>query len=254
MADDSRRPAPPDRGGGGGGGGDEDDSLHDDVDLGSYDDDFVPDDDKDNEDDARHDAEEDDTQENSLYKAFGDLKLVYLRKALSREGMSIAGTKQELASRLVDVVADAQEYAEELEKLNMVELRKLAFENNIKESNRGRILQLLMVNYRDKRVPKLFMGMSLGTSVLRSYVVAAKEALTTQKMLFTERNAVIQVSFVNAEPVSAVRFVTALDRGRLEFQRDVYQAPLRALFNNSSTKKLDSSGYWLKPYFDITGE
>ena len=42
-----------------------------------------------------------------------------------------AGTKQELAARLVDVVAEAQDYAEELESLNMVELRRLAFENNI---------------------------------------------------------------------------------------------------------------------------
>eukprot|EP00750_Incisomonas_marina_P029167 INCI7059.4.p1 GENE.INCI7059.4~~INCI7059.4.p1 ORF type:complete len:788 (+),score=116.86 INCI7059.4:103-2364(+) len=193
------------------------------------------------------------TQVNSLYEAFGDLSLVYLRKALSREGVSTVGTKPELASRLVSVVSEAQDYAEELEKLNMVELRRLAFENNVKESERDAILRQLMINYRDKRVPKLYMGMSLATATLKSYVVAGKEGLTTRKLISTERNAMVQVSFLNAEPVTAVRFVTALDRGRLEFQRDIYQMPLRALFN-CNVKKLDSSGYWIKPYFDITAD
>ena len=188
------------------------------------------------------------TQANSLYEAFGDLSLVYLRKALSREGVSTAGTKPELASRLVEVVSEAQDYAEKLEQLNMVELRRLAFENNIREADRDGILKQLMIKYRDKRVPKLFMGMSMSTAHLKSYVVAGKAGLTTQRLVATNCNAMIQVSFLNAEPVTAVRFVTALDRGRLEFQRDIYQMPLRALFN-CNVKKLDSSGYWIKPYF-----
>jgi hypothetical protein len=206
----------------------------------------------DDDDDSNDGAGDTSTQANSLYEAFGDLSLVYLRKALSREGMSITGTKPELASRLVTVVSEAQDYAEELEQHNIVELRRLAVENNIKESERDAILRQLMINYRDKRVPKLFMGMSLSTATLKSYVVAAREGLTTRRLIATDRNAMIQVSFLNAEPVTAVRFVTALDRGRLEFQRDVYQMPLRALFNSNSSK-MDSSAYWIKPYFDITG-
>ena len=217
------------------------------------DDGSIGDSDYDYENDYDSEAGDETTQSNSLYEAFGKLKLVYLRKALSREGVSTAGTREELASRLVNVVSDAQDYAEDLEQMNMVELRRVAFENNIHESDRDKILKQLMLNYRDKRVPKLFMGMSMSTASMKSYVVAGKEGLTTRKLIATDRGAMIQVSFLNAEPVTAVRFVTAVDRGRLEFQRDIYQMPLRALFNNNA-KKLDGSGYWLKPYFDITGE
>ena len=234
------------------------DRSNDNNDDDSFHSDYYNDDDEDDEEDEEYDDEDADDDDgpvntgNSLYDAFANLKLIYLRKALSREGISTVGTKEELAQRLVAVVSDAQDYTNRLENMTHVELRQLAFENNIKERERGAIMQKLMIEWRNKRVPKLFMGMSMSTVSLRSTIVAAKEGIATTNLISTERNAMIQVSFVNAEPVSTVRFVTTLDQGRLEFQRDIYQSPLRALFNRN-THKIHTSAYWLKPYFDITG-